>query len=79
MTNIDGWRAVRAARILAALDLSPTAVDASQTPDPVANDPRVKALVEAGNRMADCLEHGRMSADAVTNWDTALRQFGGEA
>lgn len=33
-------------RILAALELSPTAADASQTPDPVLSDPRVKALVE---------------------------------
>lgn len=45
------------ARILAALDLSPTPVDASQTPDPVLSDPRVKALVDHLERWLELASH----------------------
>ena len=40
--------------------------------DAIMSDPRVKALVECGSRIADCLENGVLSSDAVTQWDNAL-------
>lgn len=50
ITYLRGWNdAMKSikARVIDDPALSPNPVDASQTPDPVANDPRVKALVEA--------------------------------
>lgn len=69
------------ARILATLDLSPTAVDASQTPDPVINDPRVKALVEQVRALLDAADGESYAAynAALEATDAALRAIGGEA
>lgn len=79
--EIDDIESIRQRRTLAALDLSPTAADASQTPDPVLSDPRVKALVEQVRALlvaADGESYAAYNA-ALEATDAALRAIGGEA
>lgn len=60
--------------------LSPKAVVASQTPDPVLSDPRVKALVEQVRALlvaADGESYAAYNA-ALEATDAALRAIGGE-
>jgi sugar/nucleoside kinase (ribokinase family) len=45
--------------------------------DPM-QDERVKALIEAGNRMADSIKFNYYSPGAATAWDAALRDMGVE-
>ena len=74
---LHAWR-----KEFAATDLSPTAVDASQTPDPVMTDPLVKALVDPARKI-DSNYVGDCECDecCLTRLDlsAALRAIGGEA
>lgn len=89
--NADSLDAAKAAaqadyeaRVLATLDLSPTAVDASQTPDPVLSDPRVRALVEALRLYScedgcnDCPEQERDRVSCGWTARAALAEIEGE-
>lgn len=55
------------------------AINTRATPAPL-SDPRVKALVEAGNRMANSIKGDYIHPGAATAWDAALAAFedGGE-